>query len=476
MVKRLESTFGNQIRVYHSRYTSNERVEVWNRVLHGKCSFVLGTRSAVFLPFDHLQLIIVDEEHETSYKQQDPAPRYHARDAALVLAQLHHAKTVLGSATPSIESYYNAHNNKYGLVKLRERFGKTSLPEIILADIRMERAKKTMRQDFTKALFDALRKTLSQQAQAIIFQNRRGYSPYITCTTCAWVPMCTQCAVSLTYHQLHHSLCCHYCGYNIQIPPVCHLCGSPQLRYIGFGTEKLEETLKGFFPEKKIQRMDLDTTRGKYNHDKLIETFEQGITDILVGTQMLTKGLDFGQVSLVGVLDVDRLLYFPDFRANERCLQLITQVSGRAGRRTTQGMVIIQTNNPQHPVFKDIIQHDYGQMYRRELKEREQFLYPPYVRLIRITIKHIDQDQAKAAANILAQVLHKLLGEGVLGPQTPLISKIKKQYRIDIWIKIKKKKEQTLVSTKQVIVQESKRLLHTKTFQKVKVLLDVDPV
>lgn len=476
MVKRLKIIFGNQVGVYHSRYSDNERVEVWNSVLQGECSFVLGTRSAIFLPFDHLSLIIVDEEHESSYKQFDAMPRYHARDAALVLAQYHHAKVLLGSATPSIESYYNAQNGKYGFVALQERFGKAALPEIILSNVRIERAKKALREDFTQALLEALQQTLDQQEQAIIFQNRRGYAPYITCEACAWVPMCTQCAVSLTYHQFNNNLRCHYCGYNIKVPPACHICDSHRLKTIGFGTEKLEETLQLFFPEKKIQRMDLDTTRGKYSYDKLIEALEQGSTDILVGTQMLTKGLDFGQVSLVGVLDVDRLLYFPDFRASERCFQLLTQVSGRAGRREKQGKVIIQTNNPQHPVLKDVVRHDYEQMYHRELGERKQFLYPPYARLVKITLKHTDKNLVGAAASMLAHGLRKQLENGVLGPQTPLITKVKNQYLMDVWVKIKKDTEKRLLFTKQVITQEGRRVLLDKTFKQVKVLFDVDPI
>jgi primosomal protein N' (replication factor Y) (superfamily II helicase) len=477
MVKRLKITFGDQVGVYHSRYSDNERVEVWNSVLQGKCSFVLGTRSSIFLPFNSLSLIIIDEEHETSYKQFDAMPRYHARDAALVLAKLHHhAKVLLGSATPSIESYYNAQIGKYGFVTLKERFGKTASPEIILVDLRIERERKTLREDFTTALIDALKKTLAQQEQAIIFQNRRGYAPYIACEICAWVPMCTQCAVSLTYHQFNNYLRCHYCGYSTKMPSACHVCDSHQLKNVGFGTEKLEETLQLFFPDKKIQRMDLDTTRGKYSYDKLIEALEQGSTDILVGTQMLTKGLDFGQVSLVGVLDVDRLLYFPDFRASERCFQLLTQVSGRAGRREKQGKVIIQANNPQHPVLQDIVQHDYERMYRRELQERKQFLYPPYVRLIKITLKHVDKDLVEETASTLARELRKKLGNGVSRPQTPLIPRVKNQYLMDIWVKIRKDTEHNLLATKQVVTQESERVLLAKTFKQVKILFDVDPV
>jgi primosomal protein N' (replication factor Y) (superfamily II helicase) len=476
MVKRLKITFGDHVSVYHSRYSDNERVEVWNSVLQGKCSFVLGTRSAIFLPFDQISLIIVDEEHEASYKQFDAMPRYHARDAALVLAQLHRAKVLLGSATPSIESYYHAQNGKYGFVALQERFGHTALPEILLANMRIERERKTLRADFTKALLEALKRALDQQEQSIIFQNRRGYAPYITCEACAWVPMCTQCAVSLTYHQLHNSLCCHYCGYKTKVPSACNMCDSHQLKNVGFGTEKLEETLHMFFPGKNIQRMDLDTTRGKHSYDKIIEALEQGSTDILVGTQMLTKGLDFGRVSLVGVLDVDRLLYFPDFRASERCFQLLTQVSGRAGRREKQGTVIIQTNHPQHPILQDVVQHNYKRMYYRELQERKQFFYPPYVRLVKITLKHRDKDLVIAAAHMLANGLQEKLEDDVLGPQMPLIAKVKNQYLIDLLIKIKKSTGDRLLATKQVISQETRSVLHKNNLRQVKVFFDVDPV
>lgn len=476
IVNRLQILFGNQVGVYHSRYSDNERVEVWNSVLQGTLNFVLGTRSSIFLPFDNLSLIIVDEEHETSYKQLDAMPRYHARDASLALAQRHHAKVLLGSATPSIESYYNAKNGKYGFVALQERFGQTDFPEIIIANVRIERVRKTLREDFTKVLLESLQHTLNQQEQAIIFQNRRGYAPYIICEVCAWVPMCTQCAISLTYHQFNNYLRCHYCGYNTKMPPTCYVCDSHQLKNVGFGTEKLEETLRLFFPDKEIQRMDLDTTRGKYSYDKIIAALEQGKTDILVGTQMVTKGLDFGQVSLAGVLDIDRLLYFPDFRASERCFQLLTQVSGRAGRRAKQGKVVIQTHHPQHPVLQDILQHDYERMYHRELAERQQFLYPPYVRLIRITLKHIDKVLVGAAARMLANGLRQQLRMSVLGPQPPLITKVKNQYLMDIWIKIKKDTAQRLIFTKQVVTQESRRVLLEKAFKQVKVLFDVDPI
>lgn len=474
MVKRLQKIFGDRVNVYHSRYADNERVEVWTRVAQGTCAFVLGTRSALFLPFDHLRLIIVDEEHETSYKQCDSVPRYHARDVAIILAQHHHAKVLLGSATPSIESYYNAQCGRYGLVTLQERFGQSVAPKIILTDVRIARQQKALHEDFTKVLLEALQATLDRQEQAIIFQNRRGYASYIICKNCAWVPMCKQCAVSLTYHQYSNALHCHYCGYTSKVPPICDVCAMSQLSNVGSGTEKLEETLQFFFLEKHIQRMDLDTTRGKYSYENIIASLEAGHIDILVGTQMLTKGLDFDRVSLVGVLDIDRLLYFPDFRAGERCFQLLTQVSGRSGRRVQQGSVIIQTNNTHHPVLQDLVKNDYERMYRRELQERKQFRYPPYVRLVRITLRHTDSHLVYAAATRLADRLRIRLTQGVLGPQSPLIAKLKQQYVMDIWVKIKKDAAERLVATKRMIAQESRWVL--KKFKKVSIVFDVDPM
>lgn len=475
IVRRLSKQFGSQLGVYHSRYASNERVEVWNRVLSGEYSLIVGARSALLLPFDNLRLIIVDEEHALAYKQFDMAPRYHARDAALMLAQYHHAKVLLGSATPSVETYYHAQTGKYGLVKLIERFRETALPQIVLVNGLLEQRRKKLRGEFTSVLIDAIDQALSQRAQVIIFQNRRGYAPYLLCQSCAWVPTCQQCAVSLTYHQASNYLVCHYCGYRTQVPPKCRVCGAHQLKNIGFGTEKLEETLQQFFPEKQVQRMDLDTTRGRHGYEQIIDALEQGHTDILVGTQMITKGLDFAQVALVGILDIDRLLYFPDFRAHERCFQLITQVGGRAGRRDKQGRVIIQTNNPTHPVLNHIVQHDYEQMYYRELAERKQFLYPPYVRLIKLTAQHTDRDLVAVAAKELAHRLREQLGKLVLGPQAPLIAKIKQQYRMDIWIKIKKETSQHLLATKKLLQEAAQALLGQKAFRTLKVILDVDP-
>ena len=476
MVRRLKKIFGEHMGVYHSKYSSNERVEVWNDVLKGERPLIIGVRSSIFLPFDNLGLIIVDEEHEVSYKQFDAMPRYHARNAALVLAKYHQAKVLLGSATPSLETYHNAQTGKYGLVKLDERFGQTALPEIVLANVRREQQQKKLQGEFTSVLMHELQQALDQQKQVIIFQNRRGYAPYLLCQDCAWVPTCHQCSISLTYHQFNNYLVCHYCGYRTSVPPICSVCGSRQLKNMGFGTERLEESLQQFFPGKHIQRMDLDTTRRKHSYDKIIQALEQGKTDVLVGTQMITKGLDFGQVALVGVLDVDRLLYFPDFRANERCFQLIAQVSGRAGRRDEQGKVIIQTANPNHPVLNDVMQHNYEQMYYRELAERKQFLYPPYVRLIKLTLQHTDKTLVTEGAKELAHNLQKQLGALlILGPQASLIAKLKNQYRMDIWVKVKKDTAEHLPAVKDLIRESAQALLSQKHFKPLRLIFDVDP-
>ena len=416
--------------------------------------------------------MIVDEEHEPSYKQQEGMPRYHAREVAIVLAQYHHAQVILGSATPSLESYYNAKNNKYGLVVLKERFGKTALPVISLANLRMKQAKNTVRIDFTKALLQALHYVLTQKSQALIFQNRRGYAVHIACQDCAWIPMCKQCAVSLTYHQREHQLCCHYCGYHQPMPSLCKACQGNQLKQVGFGTEKLEESLQVFFPKHHVQRMDLDTTRGKHRYDQLLQAVDKGVVDILVGTQMITKGLDFGGVALVGVVDIDRLLYWPDFRAGERCFQLLVQVSGRAGRREKQGKVIIQTAQPENPVLQEVVRHDYEGMYCRELAERRAFRYPPYVRLVRVVLKHRDKSTVSKAAHSLANALQTVRAFALLGPHPPMIARLKNQYCMDIWVKLPK--DTHLMASKQKIQEMS--LAVSKAFKQVQIIFDVDPV
>ena len=357
IVLRLKKIFGGALGVYHSKFSDNERVEVWNGVLTGKFKFVVGVRSSVFLPFDNLGLIIVDEEHDPSYKQHDPAPRYHARDVALVMAQSHNAKVILGSATPSAESYHQASIGKFGLVMLTHRFGAAVLPEISFADMSMERKQKKNKGEFSSLLLKEIKETTDKKEQVILFQNRRGYSPMVQCEDCGWVPKCINCAVSLTYHQFRHALVCHYCGYRETLLSQCPQCSSKRILTLGYGTEKLEEELKIHFPELKTQRMDLDTTRTKSGYEDIITGFESGDTDVLVGTQMVTKGLDFDKVSLVGVFDADRLMHFPDFRSYERAFQLITQVSGRSGRREKQGKVVIQTSNPKHQLFSYVVEN-----------------------------------------------------------------------------------------------------------------------
>ena len=475
IVSRLQKIFGDKIGIYHSRFSDNERVEVWQGINEGRFSFVVGVRSSIFLPFNNLGLIIVDEEHETSYKQFDPSPRYHARDAALVLAQLHHAKVLLGSATPSMESYFQAKNGHYGLVELNKRFGSAQLPNFIFSDVRQERKKKSMHGDFTSLTIDAIKENINNQEQSIVFQNRRGYAPHITCDECAWIPKCDNCAVSLTYHMYRNELRCHYCGFYRRLPSSCPACGSNKLRNVGFGTEKLEEDLKLRLPEAKVNRMDLDTTRKKYSYQTILEKFEKGEIDVLVGTQMVSKGLDFDQVSLVSVVDIDRMLHFPDFRSFERTFHLATQVSGRAGRREKTGNVIIQTANTDQPILNLIVANDFAEFYRREIVEREKYHYPPFVRLIKITLKSIDKENCEQAASHFTHLLKSNLGyKRVLGPEEPLIDRIKNQYLMQVLIKMERNKV-NLEKIKTIIKQQSIELVKQKEFKKIQVVFDVDP-
>lgn len=476
IVQRLKKVFGAAMGVYHSRFSDNERVEVWNGILSGKFKFVVGVRSSIFLPFDNLGLIIVDEEHDASYKQQEPAPRYHARDVAMILARFHHAKVLLGSATPSVETYFHAKHNKYGVVKLEKRFGDANLPEILLADMAMERKNKTVKGDFSRALLQQIESALSRKEQVIIFQNRRGYSPMMSCEDCGWVPKCVNCAVSLTYHQYRHALVCHFCGYKETVPHHCPTCTSTRLRTVGYGTEKLEEELNTFFPDANIQRMDLDTTRSKGGYDNILTQFENGETDILVGTQMVTKGLDFSRVNLVGVFNADRMMHFPDFRSYERAYQLITQVSGRAGRRENKGQVVIQTSNAAHPVLNFILKNNFDTFYEAEVADRQRHDYPPFTRLIEITLKHKDkkvcQDAARRVGTLLREQLAKVK---VLGPAEPMISKIRNLYLMTILVKIPRGKTD-LGPIKQTIQSHVDNLSKEKTFRDVRVIVDVDPV
>lgn len=476
IVHRLKKVFGSTMGVYHSKFSDNERVEVWRGVLDGKLKFVIGVRSSIFLPFDNLGLIIVDEEHDASYKQQEPAPRYNARDAVLVMAQLHHAKVILGSATPSVETYFHAEQNKYGLVKLDRRFGDAQLPQIKLADMSEERRRKTVKGEFSGLLLKGIEEALGNKEQIIIFQNRRGYSPMINCEDCGWVPKCVNCAVSLTYHQFRNSLVCHYCGYKESLPSRCPVCTSARITTVGYGTEKLEEELKLYFPEARVLRMDFDTTRSKTGYEAIIEQFEKGETDILVGTQMVTKGLDFDRVSLVGVFNADRMMHFPDFRSYERAYQLITQVSGRAGRRDKGGKVIIQTSNPDHSVLNHILNHHYREFYSMQVTDRKQHGYPPFTRLIELTVKHIDKKICLEAATVLADELKKaLVGVRILGPGEPMISKIRNQFLMSILVKIPRGKGE-LSGYKALIQQKIEQALKEKKFRSARIVADVDPV
>lgn len=476
IVGRLKKVFGDKMGVYHSRFSDNERVETWRGVVEGKYPFVVGVRSAVFLPFSNLSLVIVDEEHENSYKQFDPAPRYHARDTAMVLARMHGAKTLLGSATPSIESYYMAQTGKYGFVELTSRYGGVSLPETRFIDLRQERNQQTLKGDFSSAMIEKIREALGRNEQAIIFQNRRGYAPHITCDDCAWIPKCENCDVSLTYHMYRNELRCHYCGFTRKSPSQCPACGSTRIRNVGFGTEKLEEDLKLHVPEARIKRMDLDTTRRKYSYQTLIEEFEMGKIDVLVGTQMVTKGLDFDRVSLVGILDADRMIHFPDFRSFERSFQLITQVSGRAGRREKPGLALIQTANVNQPILNLIRNNDFAAFYRAEIAERKKFNYPPFSRLVRILMKHeskgvLDQSAAELA-NLLKQ---KLNAKRVLGPEEPLISRIRNLYLMQIFIKIERDPKVSPAKAKELIVGATEGIIKKPEYKKLTVVFDVDP-
>ena len=475
IVVRLQRVFGDKMGIYHSKFSDNERVEVWKGVVSGQYQFVVGVRSSVFLPFDNLGLIIVDEEHETSYKQHDPAPRYHARDVAMMLAHWQQAKVLLGSATPSLESYYQAKQGRYGLVELFKRFGDATLPNILLVNTKVEKRQKTMKAEFSSVLLTALEMNMARKEQTILFQNRRGYSPYMQCEDCDWTAECDNCAVSLTYHQRDAELRCHYCGHKEEVPRICPTCGSTKVRTIGFGTEKLEDQLQIMFPKSKILRMDLDTTRAKNAYQQIIQEFEGGEVDVLVGTQMITKGLDFDNVSLVGIFDADRLIHFPDFRATERSFQMLTQVSGRAGRRAgRQGTVLIQTNDPQQSILQKIIENDYKGLFEEEIRERQNFNYPPFSRLIKLTVRHTDKAMSQQAADRLAAELTDALGSSrVLGPEQPLVERIRNLFLFDILIKIERDKV-NVKAVKTYIQDRINDILTDKSLKQVSIVIDVD--
>ncbi len=476
IVQRLKKVFGSEMGVYHSKFSDNERVEVWNGILSGKFQFVIGVRSSVFLPFDNLGLIIVDEEHDSSYKQQDPAPRYQARDVALVMANQHKSKVVLGSATPSVESFYHALSDKFKLVSLDERFGEANMPEIHFANMAIERQRKSNKGEFSSDLIKAIEVTLKNKEQVILFQNRRGYAPMVQCEDCNWIPKCINCSVSLTYHQFRHEMICHYCGYRERLPSECPTCTSKRILTKGYGTEKLEEELKLMFPDATTQRMDWDTTRTRSSYESIIEGFQNGETDILVGTQMVTKGLDFNQVSLVGVFDADRMMHFPDFRAYERAFQLIIQVSGRSGRRDKKGSVIIQTSDPKQSLFHFVLQNDIRGYIELEMRDREAHFYPPFSRLIEITVKHTDRQKCKNLAAQLAQAIRsEVTGPKILGPGEPIVSKIRNEFLMTILIKIARDGGR-LSNIKKQLISLVDQQTSVKEFRTAKIVFDVDPM
>ena len=476
LINRLKAFFGNKIAVYHSRYSQNERVEVWQNVLQKKdtAKIVLGARSALFLPFSDLGLIIVDEEHEQSFKQFDPAPRYHARDAAIYLAHLHKANCLLGSATPSIESYTNAEKGKYGLAEIPRRYGEVLMPEIELVDIKEAHRKKRMQGHFSERLLTGIREALDEGEQIILFQNRRGFAPILECTTCGHSAQCPNCDVSLTFHQHRQQLRCHYCGFNTPIPKSCPACGNATLDTKGFGTEQVQEELKNLLPDAAVGRMDLDTTRGKYAYEKIITAFEAQEMDILVGTQMITKGLDFRNVGLVGIMNADSLLNFPDYRAHERSFQLLVQVAGRAGRTKKRGKVLVQTYNPFHQVLQQVSNYEYLKFFQEQRYEREQFKYPPHIKMVKITLKDRDFNKLNDASSWFATSLRNVLSCTVLGPESPVVSRIRNEYLKNILVKFN---PQVPVSkTKKSIKRVNQSFDAISKYRSVRVVYDVDHI
>lgn len=474
ITERLKLHFGNDLGVYHSKFNDNERAEVWHKVLKNEFKVIIGARSSVFLPFHDLGLIIIDEEHENSYKQYDPAPRYHARDTAIYLAHLHHAKVLLGSATPSVESYYNAKAGKYGLVQLLNRYGDVQLPVIDIVNVTEEGRKGNMHSYFSSKLLQAIDDAVKNKEQVILFQNRRGHTPFLQCNTCGYVAKCVNCDVSLTYHKSSNLLHCHYCGHSENTINVCPGCGMPHLESKGFGTERIEEELELLMPQLRIGRLDLDSTKGKYGFDKIISAFDDHEFDVLIGTQMVAKGLDFGRVSLIGIINADSIINFPDFRSYERAYSLFSQVSGRAGRRKQQGKVIIQTYTPNHRVLEQVVQHDYEGMFIKEVTERKNFFYPPFYRLIRIDIKHANQQQTLDSAQKLANLLRVHLGSRVLGPEPPLVTRVRNHYIQTILLKIERSNV-SIFKVKELIRDSILTFELDKLNVGVRISIDVDP-
>lgn len=475
IVRRLQKYFGGYIAIYHSKFNHSERVEIWNKVKSGEIKVVLGARSALFLPFLNLGLIICDEEHDTSYKQQDPAPRYNGRDAAIYLAGLTDARVLLGSATPSLESYYAAQSGKYGLVTLDEKFGGIKQPMVQVVDTRAVPRKSGEKIMFSPALLEAIRSTVAAGKQVILFQNRRGYAPYQVCTICGWIAQCKHCDVSLTYHKFHNKLKCHYCGTVYPQVVNCQACGSDKLVQRSFGTERIEEVLEGDLAGIKVGRMDFDAVRNKNAHDVLIQQFEQRKLDVLVGTQMVVKGLDFDNVQLVGILDADALLHFADFRVHERAFQLMEQVSGRAGRKDEVGKVLIQTANPSHPLLPFILAHDYRGMYGEEIEKRRQFGYPPFTRIIHVQFRHKERDVVNRAAQTFTDSIAVPYAKYLVGPAEPVVNRVRNLYLTDLLVKLPRDAA-LIAQCKKDLLKHCSTLHSNKAFAKVVVLPDVDAI
>jgi primosomal protein N' (replication factor Y) len=475
IIRRLQKHFGGYIGIYHSKFSQNERVEIWNKVKNGELAVVLGARSSVFLPFLNLGLVVCDEEHDSSYKQQDPSPRYNGRDAAIYFASLFGARVVAGSATPSLETYQNAMSGKYGLAEINQRHGDISLPVIEIIDTKKIEQKDKSKVMLSPPLIEAVQQVIDRKKQVILFQNRRGYTPYQVCTVCGWIPQCKYCDVSLTFHKLTNKLVCHYCGTSYPPLNTCAACGSHHFVQRNFGTEKIEEILQETFPQAKVARMDIDTVRGKNAHDVLIQQFEQHRIDILVGTQMVVKGLDFDNVDLVGILDADGLLHFADFRVNEKAFQLMEQVSGRAGRKEATGRVLIQTSQPSHPVLQYVKQHDYKRMFADEMEKRKQFFYPPFSRLIHLSFRHKLKGVAEQAAYQFAEALKNGYGNYLVGPAEPVIGRIRNQYLMELLLKLPKDKG-IIAACKRALLEQIAVLHNDKRFRSVVIVSDVDVV
>ena len=475
LTRRLQKVFGDRLLIYHSKFSDNERVDIWKKLLHTTDPYIIiGVRSSIFLPFNKLGLIIVDEEHETSYKQQDPAPRYNARDSALVLASMHNAKTLLGSATPSISTYYYAQSGKYGFVELMTRHEGIEMPEVKIIDTTKARKQKRMRGMFSEELLEECNQAIGRGEQVILFQNRRGFSPMVRCKECAWVPKCRDCDVTLTYHKRQNQLICHYCGYTIPLPDICPACGQPSIEVVGYGTERIEDEIENYFQNAKIARMDLDTTRSKNSYERIIDDFSNHKTQVLVGTQMVTKGLDFDGVSIVGILNADNMINFPDFRSHERAFNMMEQVAGRAGRKHKRGTVYIQTGEPLHPIITHVTNHDYKNYFKEELDQRDKFRYPPFTRIINIYIKHRNDDSLTEISVRFSNMLRQVFGKRVLGPEAPSIARIQQLYIRQITLKMET--SASMPKVKQILRNVYEQSLSDSRMKQAVIYYDVDPM